>query len=80
MKLRYYNTPYVLRSLTRPEPLAACDSAAAGWEVVEKRLNEHPDLFHLFIAKRGVSDILAAQREMPDDEDLAAVRYELFAP
>lgn len=60
------------------EPLATYESAAVARELVEKLLQEHPDLCGLFISGGGITGAVAALRERRQREDFVAVGYELF--
>lgn len=60
------------------EPLATYESAAAGRELVEGLLNDHPDLCGIFISGGGITGALAALRDTPKRDDFVAVGYELF--
>lgn len=65
-------------NFTLLEPLATYESAAAGRELVEKLLTDHPDLCGLFISGGGITGALSALRDTPRRDDFVAVGYELF--
>ena len=65
-------------AFTLLEPLATYESAAAGRELVENLLAEHPDLCGLFVSGGGITGALAALRETPKRDDFVVVGYELF--
>ncbi len=65
-------------AFTLLEPLARYESAAAARELVEGLLNEHPDLFCLFVSGGGITGAIAALRNTPKREDFVTVGYDLF--
>ncbi|MEZ5824828.1 MAG: LacI family DNA-binding transcriptional regulator [Geminicoccaceae bacterium] len=66
------------QNFTLLEPLATYESAAVARELVEKMLDEHPDLCGLFVSGGGITGAIAALRDKPLRKDFVAVGYELF--